>query len=1423
MATNVRTDNKNLITQYCASTVTQTLDPVFLKSKRDPGVALHFNTSTKINNAAGTVFDHKTQLAHNESYLGAGKHAPVVIAGRNTGMVDGDTGFLSFMKTVFIEGRNAVMHGVDASVNAIWSLLPAAVKTTVENAGEIAAGLTVQDFADAEQEDAQALFDSLQSPDTLIALAQTAALMGLTTIPVVGQLGSSSEVANRIKSVIESTAGDSQEFTTMIERWCQSMSPAQMGQERQKLASFLTHVGACALLAALGETSVPLSKKTIGKDNSVEKHDAGAGPKARQTKCECAIGKPVIIATGEKTLSHVDFELPGLIPLTWSRKYRSGDIREGWFGQGWSSPWSVTLRVSPDALHYHDAEGREVDLPLIEIGAEHFDAYEGFSLIHPEPNIWQVLFKEGRIETFRRNADDHFTLPLTAVQDRNGNALNFVYPQLPDDPFDPWLPNAIHDSAGRTLMLSWNRAGRLIAVRWYPVPDHPIQTLASYDYSPAGDLVAHTDGAGAVRRYEWRKHLLVAYVEFNGMRYCAEYDHEIPSGRVVRSYAEADGRGLRFDYDDRARTTRITDSLGRTTHYEYNERHDIIATTGPDGQRVETPFDSNGNPRGTTDPLGRKTHYAFDRRGNLTNQVDPSGAQTKIAYNELDLAVCITDALGHCWQRDYDPQGKLLVSTDPLGHATHYNYDERGLPTTITDPRGGTKYLTWDRAGNLTAFTDCANLRTEYRYDSLGRLLMQRDALGQENHYEWDATGRLISQTDHHGARHAYQWSPEGLLLTYTAPLGQLTHWRYNAHGELIERIDANGNRLGYTYDAVGRLVRLCNENGVETHFTYDSVDRITDEIGFDGRHRRYTYNAAGELTHLIEAGGSELGPGKVSHFKRDALGRLIAKTTEGDSRCDASYRYDKLGRLISADNPAAKLAFAYDPAGQLISEKQTLEGGDSRTLTHAYDPLGNRVATRLPDQRTLHWLFYGTGHLHQITLEKQGDYQTLCAIERDALHREVKRTQGTLTSRYEYDPIGRLTRHWGVREHQPNSEAVIERGYHYDKTGNLLTREDRLRGETTYQYDLTGRIRVAKGLTKEFFEFDPAGNIQPPGLGSFPITGNRLSIYKALRYKYDSYGNVINRKKGRQEEAMLAWNAKHQLIQATVTRQGTTQTTQYEYDALGRRTRKHDAFGATEYLWDGDLMIESRRNNKQALFLFEPNSFVPLATIQDEEVYWYQCDQIGTPQELTDQEGNIVWAADYKVWGETILRKTGTDGPAKTSQQPEKPTSPVLNQPFRFQGQQFDEETGLHYNRHRYYDPGVGRYLSQDLIGLQGGSNLFTYVSNPTGWIDPFGLVKAGTSANAHRYDLNTAPDYGIEVNGIHTKRVIIDRQRNTMIRNIHNLPSPSKTLSDDLSNPEAANSSQEKLIGYDTETHSISRNSCLRHCAEVLQAGSS
>ncbi len=127
--------------------------------------------------------------------------------------------------------------------------------------------------------------------------------------------------------------------------------------------------------------------------------------------------------------------------------------------------------------------------------------------------------------------------------------------------------------------------------------------------------------------------------------------------------------------------------------------------------------------------------------------------------------------------------------------------------------------------------------------------------------------------------------------------------------------------------------------------------------------------------------------------------------------------------------------------------------------------------------------------------------------------------------------------------------------------------------------------------------------------------------------------------------------------------------------------------------------------------YLYESNTFRPLGLLEgfgpkETKAYHYQLDHLGTPQELTTPDGEIVWSAHYRAYGEITRLDIGK-----------------IDNPLRFQGQYFDQESGLHYNRHRYYNPDVGRYLTPDPVKLAGGINAYQYVPNPTGWIDPLGL----------------------------------------------------------------------------------------------------
>ena len=141
-------------------------------------------------------------------------------------------------------------------------------------------------------------------------------------------------------------------------------------------------------------------------------------------------------------------------------------------------------------------------------------------------------------------------------------------------------------------------------------------------------------------------------------------------------------------------------------------------------------------------------------------------------------------------------------------------------------------------------------------------------------------------------------------------------------------------------------------------------------------------------------------------------------------------------------------------------------------------------------------------------------------------------------------------------------------------------------------------------------------------------------------------------------------------------------------------------------------MIQESSADKRQSLYLYtDQYSYEPLARIdrngnQEQHIYYFHTDLNGMPEELTDETGEIVWECSYQLWGKPIQEIAHTD----------------IQQNLRYQGQYLDREIGLQYNTFRYYDPDTGRFTQPDPIGLAGGLNLYQYVPNLLGWIDPLG-----------------------------------------------------------------------------------------------------
>src|SRR5471030_2733095 len=230
---------------------------------------------------------------------------------------------------------------------------------------------------------------------------------------------------------------------------------------------------------------------------------------------------------------------------------------------------------------------------------------------------------------------------------------------------------------------------------------------------------------------------------------------------------------------------------------------------------------------------------------------------------------------------------------------------------------------------------------------------------------------------------------------------------------------------------------------------------------------------------------------------------------------------------------------------------------------------------------------------------------------------------------------------------------------------------------------------------------------------GPAQVLGNRLLMQGDRHYDYDPFGNLIRERRGTGQKLVTEYryDCQHRLIGVTPP---DGRCVSYRYDAFGRRISKTVDGKTTEFFWQGDhLVAESSREHYRS-YVYEPGTFRPLAMLDGEGPrqacpFYYQLDHLGTPQELTDYSGEIAWSARYTAYGQLAHL--------------ESDTRQTLDQPLRFQGQYFDAETGLHYNRHRYYSPDLGRYLTPDPVKLAGGLNGYRYGVNPTGWVDPLGL----------------------------------------------------------------------------------------------------
>ncbi|MGW4738778.1 DUF6531 domain-containing protein [Nocardia xishanensis] len=1081
------------------------------------------------------------------------------------------------------------------------------------------------------------------------------------------------------------------------------------------------------------------ARKNDPRDNQKE---------ADRTEC----GDPVDAATGEFLLPATDIELPGLLPLTLNRMHRSGYRFGRWFGPSWSCTFDVRVIVDQQGVTFVGEDGLLLTYPHAGPGVPVLPANGGqrWPMTRTESGGYQVHEPDREITwQFFPSADRVGALldsySITSIVDRYRNRILFSYDADGN-------PAEVSHSGGYRVRVD-TADDRITALTVLGANPTDAETKVREFVYESGELVSVTNGVRAVTRFTYDdEHRMLSWKDSNGNQLVNMYDE---AGRVVRQRGNSGIVNAEFDYftshDGATRRTLHTDSLGATTTYVFDADLRLRERVDPGGACTRTEYNSDRRPTKVIGPDGATKTYRYNADGDLTTIVRPDGHRIDIDYHARDRPCRVVTADGAVYQQEYDDNGDRVAVIDPAGIRTEYTYHSTGAIATIRQATGAITNIAVDGAGLPIAVTDSGGGHTRVDRDHLGRPVSVTDPLGAVTRYQWNGESKLLRRTGPEGQDELWSYDGENNLVLHADPNQGITRYQYGAFDLLNQKWDPTGAVTRYTWDTEQRLTSVINPLGQTWRYIYDPAGRLISETDYTGATTTLTHDRAGRVETVTPA------TGVTRRYSYDSLGRLTG--IEADTGEWLSYSYDLAGRTRTAvsgagDTTVHTVEFGYAADGRLIAQRVD---GRLPTIYH-YDETGARTRRTSPTGSETHWRHDITGRVRTLATDghsieftyNPAGCLTAWAVDALTIARRVSST-GLLTAqdviavpralapdtnlRPVADPAARPIRHdeYTYRaDGYPVCHSTIRPGknprhrrYDLDRIGRVTAVVDN--GTTTeqYAYDQLNNVIRAQTFTASvnFTDAEATGPITVEH--ALDTNGGRREFHNNLlvrdgrtRYHYDAAGRLVRRTRTRLSRRPDVWHYRYNAFdQLTDVWTPDHRHWHYTYDALGRRTTKQHISGdhtaipdRTDYTWDGTHLIEETTARSTTRWSYQPGTYTPLtqATEQsayDREFFAVITDLVGTPIELIDPStGDTAATATIDLWG-----RAGWYGTAST--------------PLRFPGQYYDAETGLHYNHHRQYDPGTGRFLTRDPLGLAPAANPNTYPHNPTAWLDPLGL----------------------------------------------------------------------------------------------------
>jgi RHS repeat-associated protein len=818
----------------------------------------------------------------------------------------------------------------------------------------------------------------------------------------------------------------------------------------------------------------------------------------------------------------------------------------------------------------------------------------------------------------------------------------------------------------------------------------------------------------------------------DGTQTKASYDASY--GNVLEATDE-EGTVTQYSYDSKGNLTQMTEAVGlpvqRVTKYDYDSHgqktgETRVGTTVAEDATTTFTYDGYGNLASVTDPLGKVTTFAYDVMGNVLTRTDALNQTTTYQYDLAGRQTKRTDALDHSVTLTYDKVGNPLTSTDALGNVTTLTYDKLNRRIKVSDPAGGIRESQYDDDGRLTALLDQGTALVTLTYDGDGRLSGYTDGNGNTTSYEYGAAGSglegLLTATVYPSYREEYKYDPRdrktqtirvldantrhttttgfdgvGRPVSTTDALGRSTISQYDALGRLIQTTDAGNSLTSFSYDPRDNLLSVTDANGNVTRYAYDKADQRTSETKAAGGVIQYEFDAVGNLKKRTDALGQE------RRYTYDAAKRLTLEehypVTNGvlasTPAKTISYSYDAADRLTGYDDGTTQGSYTLDGKGRKTAETISY-GAFQKTTSTAYQANGLKQSVTDPDGVVTTYTYDANRQLKTLTVGGKS-----LSIDSYQWTKPAQETLPGLTRNTTYDALLRPTE---IKVTKSNQTQMDHR-YGYDAIN--LTSKQTLDGTTTYGYDTLDRLTQAtppaslqaapNNLPVEQYSYDAVHNrtssLHQPGGWSYGPDNQLISYGQGTEQtslEYDANGHQVKRTVNG-TVTQYRYDAAERLIE--IADGNGVAAANYAYDPFGRRIKKTVGGQTTYYQYaDEGLVAEyDQAGTIQTAYGWLPGNLWGTSPVvqrkpnaANQPIYFYHNDHLGTPQQITDVTGNVVWLGRAEAFGRTNVDAAST-----------------VTNPFRFPGQYEDAESGLHQNFRRDYDANIGRYIESDPIGV--------------------------------------------------------------------------------------------------------------------------